>query len=294
MADTCLVLGGSGFLGREAVPELARSYRVIATSMRTRGDDYRAVDIRDRDALAAVIDESAPSAVVWMAAYRDPDFCEAHPAETRRLNVEPAQTLVDRLPAAVRLLMVSTDYVFDGEHPPYTEDATRHPVSVYGRTKMEAEDVILSRAGSLVVRVPLLMGWTNDPLGSGFFSQLMNDLRARPSVTLDDVLMRYPVWTRDLGAAMRTMLARGESGVMHYSTTRPLTRYRAAVEMAELAGASAAHIRPSSSVIDRPARRPRDARLATDRWLSRGHPPPHDFRDVASFYLDHFGLRAKQ
>lgn len=290
MPDTCLVLGGSGFLGREAVPQLAQSFRIVATSMHQTGDYLRKADIRDPGALAALVKETQPAVVVLLAAYRDPDFCEEHPVETARLNVSPSRTLVDILPARAKLLFVSTDYVFDGKHPPYGEDAPRHPLSVYGRTKMEAEDIVLSRRGSLVLRVPLLMGWTRDPRASGFFSQLIADVTSDQPVLLDDVLARYPVWTRDAGAAMRMLLERGERGVFHYSTPRRLTRYQAALDMAESLGRSAGHIQPSREVVPRKAVRPHDARLATRRWDELGLPAPHDFRAVAREFVDRFNL----
>jgi dTDP-4-dehydrorhamnose reductase len=286
----CLALGASGFLGREAVPELAKSFDVMATCMRPRPDGMRVVDMRDRDALAALIDEVQPAAVVAMAAYREPDFCEEHPEETRRLNTEPCRLLVEKLPPSTRLLFVSTDYVFDGDHPPYAEDAARHPVNVYGQSKKEAEDIVLSRPGSLVVRVPLLMGWTDDAATSGFFSQLVKDVTSEGTVVLDDVLARYPVWTRDMGAAMRMLLESEASGAFHYSTTRRLTRYVAACEMAELLGRSSEHLQPSHEVIPRAAKRPRDAQLGISKWLALEHPPPTDFREVAGLFVERFGL----
>lgn len=285
MPEICLVLGGSGFLGREAVPALARSFKVVATSMRPRGDGSRIVDLRDADATMRLVEDIRPRYVVLLAAYRDPDFCEEHPGEAARLNVDPARTLVQCLSPDVRFLFVSTDYVFDGEHPPYRETSKRNPLSVYGRTKMAAEDIVLSRPGSLVVRVPLLMGWTDDPIASGFFSQLVADVTSPAPVVLDDVLARYPVWTRDMGEAMRVLLERDQEGVFHYSTTRRLTRYQAALEMAKLMARPASHITPSHEVVVRKAMRPRDAQLSIDRWRALGFPPPRDFCDVAREFL---------
>lgn len=290
MADACLVLGGSGFLGCEAVPELAKSFHVVATSMHQQGPAWRPVDIRDATALRRLVDDVQPAVVALLAAYRDPDYCEEHPEETRRLNVEPARTLAGVLPPAAKLLFVSTDYVFDGENPPSAEDAPRRPLNVYGQSKMEAEDIVLSRPGSIVLRVPLLMGWTSDPAGSGFFSQLTAEVMSGRPHMLDDVLARYPVWTRDAGAAMRGLFERDASGVFHYSTPRRLTRYRAALEMAELLGRPADHLQPSHEVVARKAVRPRDARLATARWDALGLAQPRDFREVARAFIAHFNL----
>lgn len=286
----CAVLGASGFLGREAVPALRKGFEVIPTSMKPRGAAFRQLDIRDRDALVGFLREARPDVVVALAAYREPDVCEEFPAETRQLNSEPMKVLVKELPPEVPILFVSTDYVFDGKHPPYKEDADRRPLSEYGKSKAEAEDIVRSRPNTLVLRVPLLMGWTDQFELSGFFSQLIKDLKATETTELDDVLKRYPVWTRDVGEAIRLLLERSETGVFHFSTTRPLTRYRAALEMAELIGWPTSHLVASSRIIPRKAQRPDDAHLDMSKWENRGFPMPHDFRDVARRFLSHFGV----
>ncbi|HMO05765.1 MAG TPA: SDR family oxidoreductase [Kiritimatiellia bacterium] len=286
----CAVLGASGFLGSGALPELREAFTVVGTSMRPRGEAFRAVDLRERDALARFLDEVQPDVVIALAAYREPDFCEDHPEETRRLNTRPVVALTELLPATTPLLFVSTDYVFDGKAPPYRPDAPRHPLSEYGKSKAEAEDALRGRDRSIVLRVPLLMGWTESFDQSGFFSQLIADLRATEPRPLDDVLKRYPVWTRDVGIAMRHLLTGGHAGTFHFSTTRPLTRYRAALEMAELIGWPTTHLTPSATVIPRRATRPDDAHLDMTDWLARGFPPPTDFREVAHRFLLHFGV----
>jgi len=283
-------VGGSGFLGREAVPELSRTYHVIPTSTKPRGGPFRTLDIRDHAALRNFIRDTKPAVVVALAANREPDACEENPAEARRLNTDPIAVLNEVLPANVPLLFVSTDYVFDGNNPPYREDALRNPLSVYGQTKADAEDLALSRPGSIVLRVPLLMGWTDQVDQSGFFSQLLKDLKTTGPLALDDVLKRYPVWTRDVGAAMRELLMGGASGVFHFSTTRPLTRYKAAIEMANLLGWPTDHLQPSDVVIPRKARRPADAHLDMAKWKSLGYAMPTDFCDVAVRFLQHFKL----
>lgn len=288
----CLVLGASGFLGREVLPVLRQDFDITPTAMNHASPGFIRVDIRDAGELEEAVKNSEPQAVVALAAYREPDFCEEHPDEAEKLNTSPYRKLIQILPPKCQLLFVSTDYVFDGNRPPYTESARRNPLSVYGKTKADAEDIVLSRPGSMVLRVPLLMGWSDDPFKSGFFSQLMNDLRAGGSVVLDDVLARYPVWTRDAGLAIRALLQSKATGVFHYSTPEKWTRYRAALEMGKLMGLSSAHIQPSHEVVVRKARRPADARLVTERWDKKMYPEPHSFAATAQKFIEQFGLKA--
>jgi dTDP-4-dehydrorhamnose reductase len=290
-SSVCAVFGGSGFLGQEAVPVLRKSFEVVATGRRVHGNSVRALDLRDGAALRRFLDEVQPSQVVALAAYRDPDLCEEQPEEAFRLNTEPLATLCHALAPETPLLLVSTDYVFDGRHPPYREDSLRQPLSVYGQTKVKAEDIVLARPGGMVLRVPLLMGWADRRENSGFLSQLYDDVTSRPPKALDHVLHRYPVWTREVGEAMRILLSRGEPGLFHFSTMRALTRYTAALEFAELLGVSSDHLTPSDQIIPRRAERPRDAALSIEKWMAKGYPAPSDFRVVAKLFIEHFGLR---
>ena len=283
----CAVVGASGFLGIETVPHVQSSFDVVATSRRPRAS-HHVLDIRDRIAVQRFIDDVKPDAVALLAAGRDPDACEADPEEPRRLNVAPAGFFAAALPPGVPLLFVSTDYVFDGQNPPYAESSPRHPVSMYGRSKMEAEDLVLARPGGMVLRVPLLMGWTHDPEQSGFFSHLLGDLRRREPLLLDHVLARYPTWTRDVGRAITTLLATRQSGIFHFSTSERLTRYQSAQAMGEILGWPTNHLQPSYQVIPRKAQRPLDARLSTGRWTSIGGFPATPFREVVKQFLATF------
>jgi dTDP-4-dehydrorhamnose reductase len=92
--------------------------------------------------------QERPDAVLHLAANPQPDFCEEHPDEAKASNVDSTASLCAALPASVPLILASTDYVFDGSHPPYAEDAERRPVNVYGATKVAAEDLVRQRAGA--------------------------------------------------------------------------------------------------------------------------------------------------
>lgn len=285
---TCVVTGASGLLGRAVVPALAAAgWNVVPLSHRERAG-HRAVDLRDPTALAALLDEVAPDAVVHLAAYREPDFCEAHPGETARLNVDPVRLCAERLPASARLLFVSTDYVFDGTTPPYDETSPRHPLSEYGRSKCAAEDVLAGRDNAVVLRVPLLMGAGATLADSGFVAQMLAAVMSDHPQEIDDVLMRYPCWTRDVSGAIAFLLAGGQAGVFHISGPRGGTRYAWTVETARLLGRPHDHLIPSKIVIPRRAGRPVDSHLDDRKLRALGFTTATDPMDVVRAVLAAF------
>lgn len=278
-----LLLGGTGFLGRETARVFAGP-ALIQVSRRG-GVGARPCDIRDPAALARLADETQPDLVLLLAAYREPDVCEADPAEARRLNVEPARVLGRELPAATRLIFISTDYVFDGERPPYTERSPRSPVSEYGRTKCEAEDALAGRPNTAILRVPLLIGGGPTLADCGFIGQMVDAIRAGRPQSLDDVLIRFPTWTRDVAGAIKFLAERRLDGLYHYSGARGGTRYAWTVETANLLGLPHAHFTPSREIVQRKARRPLNSQLSDDKLRAAGYGVHTDFADVVRIVL---------
>ncbi len=275
-----LLTGASGLLGRALSARLAPDHDLLQLSHTTTGPGLTPLDVRDAAAFRRLIVAEQPEVILLSAAYRDPDFCEEHPGETARLNVDPVRVACEAAPPGCRVVFISSDYVFDGEHPPHDEGDPRWPLSEYGRSKVLAEDVVLERPGALVLRLPLLVGAGPDGKPEGFLRQLDGGLRAGTPQVADDVLVRYPTWTRDAAAALAFLLDHGATGVFHYSGPDAVTRYQAFVAAARVLGLSHVHIRPSTAVVPRRAARPRNSRLGVTRIRALGFHTFTPFPDV--------------
>ncbi len=289
LSSSTLVLGASGFLGREVLHAFAAHGRAVGVGLRG-GAGVASADIRDPAVLRALVERERPDLVLLLAAYREPDFCEAQPEETRRLNVAPARVLREILPAGARLGFVSTDYVFDGEQPPYREGSTRRPLNVYGRSKVEAEDVLAGRPNTFVLRVPLLIGGGPTMKDCGFLGQLVEALRGGAPQTQDDVLVRFPTWTRDVAGALSFLADCREEGVFQYSAPEGGTRYYWMCEAARALGLRCDQVAPLRVSPPRPAVRPRDCQLLVDRLRALGFDQCTPFADVLRTVLDETGL----
>jgi S-adenosylmethionine synthetase len=261
-----MITGASGFLGQAMVEAFKDGYRVQALGNRHAPGTMRSLDLRDAGAWHAELEAACPDIVIHCAAYRDPDFCEREQEETRRLNITPVRVLVDALPPDARLIFISTDYVFDGEHPPYHELDERRPINFYGQSKREAEDIALDRKNALVVRIPLLMGSGTNFAASGFIAKMITSLDAGNPTEWDHCTMRYPTDIRDVAAAVRFLLELDEcSGVYHFSGRTGHTQYEWAHIVAAATGSDASLLVPVEHPSTRVALRPRNSHLATDR-----------------------------
>jgi dTDP-4-dehydrorhamnose reductase len=275
------VIGGSGLLGRALNDELARQagWKIVTTAFSRPSPQMAALDVRDRVAVERFIEHVAPDAVVIAAAERRPDVCERDPALARALNVDAVRTTAQ---AANRhgawTLSISTDYVFDGTHPPYQHDSTPAPLNAYGQSKLEGERALTETADrGCVLRLPLLYGpiinWSESAVTSLVPAIEASAARDGQAATMDAWAIRYPTFTPDVAVVIRQMLerhARGEtiSGIVQWSGDEPMNKYEIAVRLAEALQLDA-HLTPQRTPIDGTPR-PHNCHLASSRLEALG------------------------
>jgi dTDP-4-dehydrorhamnose reductase len=276
------VIGASGLLGRALVDELTQQqpgWQVVATAFSRPAPNTVALDIRDTQAVEQFVEREAPHALVIAAAERRPDVCEHDPALARALNVEAVRTLAA---AANRrgawTLSISTDYVFDGTHPPYRHDSVPAPLNAYGHSKLEGERALLETASlGCVLRLPLLYGpivsWTESAVTSLVPAIAASASANGKSAAMDAWAIRYPTFTPDVAFVIRQMLAlhaRGETirGIVQWSGDEPMTKYEIAVRLADALQLDA-HLTPQSTPTD-VTPRPHNCHLASTQLESLG------------------------
>jgi dTDP-4-dehydrorhamnose reductase len=277
-----LVTGASGQLGGYLLRELrANGAPVTAWSGSRRGELFGLplypVDLGDTDAVVAAFRRARPGAVIHAGAWARVADCHREPDRAYRVNTGGSGTLAELSAAAgARLLLVSTDLVFDGERAPYREEDPTAPLSVYGRTKSAAEGAVLAAPRAAVARVSLLFGPTLVGRPS-FFDEQAAALRAGRPVTLFADEWRTPL---DLGTAARALIALVRSdftGLLHVGGPERLSRLEMGRCLARSLGVSGANI-VACRRADAPAAepRPRDVSLDSSRWrgLFPGEPWP--------------------
>ncbi len=117
----------------------------------------RDLDLTDRSAVERRFREEAPDLVIHAAALSKSVACEKDPPLARKLNVEVSEHLAT-LTAGIPFLFFSTDLVFDGKRGDYDEATPVNPLSVYGHTKAEAEQIVLRNPRHTVIRTSLNAG----------------------------------------------------------------------------------------------------------------------------------------
>ncbi|WAC75163.1 dTDP-4-dehydrorhamnose reductase [Roseateles sp. SL47] len=161
-----LLLGKTGQLGWELQRALAPLGELVAL------DRHEGGDLSDSSALAATVRRVAPDVIVNAAAYTAVDKAESDQAAARQINATAVGVLASEAKALGALLVhYSTDYVFDGSgDQPRDESAATGPLSAYGRTKLEGEQLIRdSGADALVLRT----SWVYAARGGNFAKTML-------------------------------------------------------------------------------------------------------------------------
>ncbi len=184
-----LVTGANGLIGSRVVARLgARGHTVVALGRgprRLAAGDYRSVDLTDESALVATVKAANPEIVINPGSMTDVDGCETAASEAFKVNgVAPGVLASCCSDVGAHLVHVSTDYVFDGEAGPYTEDDIPNPRGVYALTKHIGEQGVRALARSwTIARTAVVYGWP--PAGRpNFGSWLLGALRKGEPIRL--------------------------------------------------------------------------------------------------------------
>lgn len=263
------VLGAAGQLGRCLVREIESAEDLTLAFAATRAE----IDVGDASAIGPWLDALAGApgggvdVVVNAAAMTAVDACESEAERAHRVNgAAPtawARALCER---GIRLVHVSTDYVFAGEGTrPYREDDPTDPRSVYGASKLEGEQGVLAAdPRALVVRT----SWVFGP-GRNFVVAILEQARKRRSgeaegpLRVVDDQRGCPTYAADLARALLVLarrMATGEEptgGILHLCNRGETTWYGLAREALAIAGCREIAVDPvPTSAFPTPARRP--------------------------------------
>ena len=227
------------------------------------------LDITRAAEVDAVLSAHSPSVVVHAANLAGGvDHCENNPAIATAFHLEATKAIgawCQR--SGARLVFVSTDYVFDGAHPPYAEDDEKNPLNLYGRLKLQAERWIEANVASYAIaRTTNVFGWDPQTVTPNFLMGLVRALEAHKPFNAPSFLSGNPTYVGDLAEALVELSLEQPSGVYHVVGSSFVDRYewaQAAAAAFGLDGALLVDVKaPSPTMIPRPLR----SWLATDRF----------------------------
>jgi dTDP-4-dehydrorhamnose reductase len=267
MTRPILVTGGSGQLATALAVQGGDRIQVVGRP----GFDF------DRpETIAAAVHAADPWLVVNAAAYTAVDAAEADEAAAFRANRDgPGELARLCAEAAIPLIHVSTDYVYDGDKPtPYVETDPTSPHGVYGASKLAGEAAVLGSGARAII---LRTAWVYAATGRNFVLTMLTLARTRDALRVVADQHGCPTAAADLAAAILAIVARIDAdgwndryaGVVHAAGSGETTWHGLAQAVFEEASRHGAKVPTVEAITTAdyptPARRPANSRLDCTR-----------------------------
>ncbi len=273
-----LVTGAKGQLGTDLMNELEKR------GIEGIGVDVQEMDITDAEACRRVITASGADAVIHCAAYTAVDAAEDNIELCRRINGEGTRNVAQACKEAdIKLMYISTDYVFDGQGTrPWEPDDERHPLNVYGQTKYEGELAVEELSDKyFIVRI----AWVFGVAGKNFIKTMLRLGKERGAVSVVDDQIGSPTYTYDLARLLVDMIQTDKYGRYHATNEGLCSWYEFAKEIFRQAGMDVPVTPVSSDAFPAKATRPSNSRLNKDKLSENGFERLPSWQDALGRFL---------
>ncbi len=169
------------------------------------------------------------------AAYTAVDNAENDQENAYKINVDGVINLVESCKRYnITLIHISTDFVFDGKsYYPYREEDNTNPISVYGKTKLEGEKVIISKLKNYYI---IRTSWLYSEYGNNFLKTMLKLANSRPELGVINDQIGTPTYAKDLAEVILKLINEKKTsfGLYHYSNDGVASWYDFAVAIFDL------------------------------------------------------------
>ena len=268
-----LVIGGSGLLGYKVAKMASNEHETFLTynyrSIQVEGCTALKLDKCDRKAVFELLEKIKPDVVIDTAALHNVDYCETHPEEAWKVNVEGTRNVAEACKkVGAKIIFISTDYVFDGTKGYYTEEDTPNPLSYYAKTKLEAEKTIQSLdVNYIIARPSVIYGWNPNEVSGlksssgksvNFVVWALQKLEKGEEIKAVTDQYSSPTLADNLAEALLVMASSEKQGIYHTAGKDCVNRYEFTLKIAEVFGLDKSLIKPvTSEIFKQVAKRPK-------------------------------------
>jgi dTDP-4-dehydrorhamnose reductase len=234
-----LIIGASGILGSRLFNDaIKKKWDAMGTycSHECAGMSY--LDVMDKNSMEKTFNLFRPEVVVMAGGITDVDLCTLKPEFARDVNIKGTSNLVKKIKEYnSKLVYVSTDYVFDGENGPYKEDDKPNPINNYGRTKLEAENIVKTKLKDhLIVRTCQLYGMAEQGFApnKNFTIKIIHSMRIGKNVYAADDFYSTPTYSGSLSEIIIKLIEKTALGIYHGAGAEFINRYDYVSKIADI------------------------------------------------------------
>jgi len=221
-----LIIGGKGQLGTTLT-------QTAPAAIEYRSLDLPEIDITDADAVDTIVGDETPDVIINASAYTAVDRAEEEVDLAFDVNAAgPRNIALAARKTGVRLIHVSTDYVFDGTAcSPYPPEAPCSPLGAYGKSKRQGEINVLE-----VIDDPVIIrtSWLYSQYGNNFVLTMLRLMNERDELKVVADQVGGPTWASTLAAAIWAVVGKEHlKGIYHWSDAGVASWYDFAIAILE-------------------------------------------------------------
>ena len=261
-----LVIGASGYIGSHLYSRLSKEFPTRGTFYSRPDDNLIYLDVTDVKSLQSCFRHQLPSLILYLAAEANVDVCERQAEVSYRVNVQGLKNILEQcIKYQIKILYVSTDYVFDGLSGPYSEEDTACPINNYGKHKYEGESLTRSMVTDhLVVRTSVVYGNKEKPCPK--ILKVLDDIKYRQYHDASKKHYNSPTFINDLTSGILNLVKSHKTGTYHIAGPQVCSRYDFASAICNAYGYNKSFIREESFVDqENRAKRPQKCGLQIEK-----------------------------
>ncbi len=281
-----LITGASGLLGTAlSIDFLEAGYEVYSGYLSHKpkyGIPIR-IDISDEKDVYDKVLKINPDIIINSAALTNVDLCESERDLAWKINVKGTENLLRTAEKVkAKFILISTDYIFDGDKGLYKEEDKPNPINFYGYTKLKAEETV-QRGGvdHLIVRTSVIYGPIPSSGKKNFALWIIENLEQGKKIRVVTDQWNSPTLNINLSQMVFEAVEKDLEGIYHMAGGDRISRYEFAIEIASIFGFDRDLIEKiSMEDIRWKARRPRDSSLDVSKARKVLNRKPLRIRDA--------------
>ncbi len=227
-----------------------------------------------------------PDTIIHCGALTNVDYCEDNQVESYDLTVKSTEKIVNYCKKnKIKLVYLSTDYVFDGLGGPYLETENTNPINVYGKHKMEAEKIVQELGNYIIARITNVYG--EEDRSKNFIAHFISVINSGVDKTFKLPFDQFatPVYAGDIAKMIYLLISEDKNGIYNLSSTDYYSRYQLAKKVKSFySNATNLNLEPvSTKILNQKARRPLNGGLLNIKFSNEF--PNFEYTNIDKFIL---------
>lgn len=256
---------GNGFLGSYVFDEAKQNHLETYQTHHFKSENSIHLDVTNESSIIDCLENIQPEIVINCSANTDIDFLEQNPEIGFAVNSYGVKSLAKfSNDFNFKLVQISTDSVFDGNHGLYVETDPTNPVNIYAKSKLYGENFVREYCKNYLILRTNFYG--NNKEGKHLFNWILSSLEDNKIITgFDDVIFN-PLEVSNLSKMILEISLSGNVGIFHLSSNEVFSKYQFAQKIAEYLGKNKDLIRRGSiKDFNLSARRPENTTLSNEK-----------------------------